>query len=333
MKQIRMKKAETLIYAVKHKDKEVIKNSSSGGLFTALSDVFLAEGNAVSSCVYNYENDRVEFVIYDDIATRNAARGSKYIQATIGNGFKDISNWLIKNPEKSLIVFGTGCQMDGLIKYLELKKLRKRVTVVDLICHGVASPGLWDRYLQEKGIKGKLQYLSFKDKRNGWHEPTAYAKVNDIDVSIKEFSEWFYSEWAIRESCYKCPYAKIDRNTDITIGDYWGIERAIPEFASPMGVSLVLIHSTRGVELFEKIKESVDFCRSNRIDCRQPRLISPANKPKDRELFWNDIETKSIEYCLDKYKKREKKKSFLYRIIRKVIRLVFTLKGIIIYRR
>lgn len=302
-----MKKIDTLVYAVKHKDSAILKISSSGGVFTALSDAFLENGNAVASCVYNYETDKVEFTIYDDVEVRNSARGSKYIQATVGLGFKIVSEWLSHNPDKSLIAFGTGCQMDGLSRYLELKNLRERVVIVDIICHGATSPGLWDKYLHYKGIKGKLEYISFKDKRNGWHNPTVYAKVNNKEISIKDFLELFYGEWAIRESCYECPFTRIDRDTDITIGDYWGIESAMPKFADPMGVSLALIHSSEGLALFERIKSKIDYRESNKKDCLQPRLVSPANRPEDREQFWSDIDDKGFDYCLVNYKRKEVK--------------------------
>lgn len=302
-----MNKADTLVYAVKHKDTNIIKQSSSGGLFTALSDAFLESGNAVASCLYNYETDKVEFQIYEDTNTRDSARGSKYIQATIGDGFKNVSEWLKANPDKELITFGTGCQMNGLSRYLELKKLRSRVVFVDIICHGATSPGLWEKYLIDKGIKGKLEYISFKDKRNGWHNPTVYSVVNGEEISIKDFSELFYGKWAIRESCYECPFTKIDRDTDITIGDYWGIESAMPKFADPMGVSLALIHSKEGLELFEKIKGKIDYRQSNKNDCLQPRLISPANRPKDRKQFWSDEKEKGVGYCMENYKRKEAK--------------------------
>lgn len=295
----------TLVYAVKHLDKNVIRNSSSGGLFTALSDTFLNNGNAVASCVYNYKTDKVELKVYQDKNTRDSARGSKYIQASIGNGFKNIYEWLIKNPEKSLIAFGTGCQMDGLSRYLEIKNLRNRVIIIDIICHGATSPGLWKTYLTSRNLRGKLDYISFKDKRNGWHNPTVFVKSDGEEISIKDFSEWFYGEWAIRESCYRCPFTRIDRNTDITIGDYWGIEDAIPKFADEMGVSLALIHSEEGLKLFDSIKEKIEFQESNKNNCLQPRLVSPANKPKDREQFWSDIKDKGIEYCLNNYKQKE----------------------------
>lgn len=293
---------KSLVYAVKHKNCDIVKNSSSGGLFTALSDAFFREGNAVASCIYNYKTDQVEFKIYEDSETRDSARGSKYIQASIKNGFKDVLAWLNSNPNRKLLAFGTGCQMEGLRLYLEAKKLRDRVLIIDIICHGATSPGLWQKYITYIDIRGKIEYLSFKDKRNGWHNPTVFAKVSGEEISIKDFSEWFYGQWAIRESCYKCPFTKIDRNTDITIGDYWGIEGVMPDFADPMGVSLLLLHSDRGKEVFDKIKDSIDYRKSNHKDCLQPRLISPAERPKDRETFWNDVNDKGLDYCSKNYK-------------------------------
>ncbi|MBW7571090.1 Coenzyme F420 hydrogenase/dehydrogenase, beta subunit C-terminal domain [Succinivibrio faecicola] len=312
------KNIKPLVYAVKHKNGDVIKNSSSGGAFTALSDVFLKEGNAVASCIYNYRNDRVEFRIYDDVETRNLARGSKYIQANIDDGFKKLVVWLNDNPNRNLLVVGSGCQMEGLRLLLEFKKLRERAILVDFICHGATSSGLWQEYIKNKGIKGKIDFLCFKDKRVNWHNPTAFAKVKGKEVSIKDFSEWFYGGWAIRESCYDCPFTKINRNTDITIGDFWGIENVIPDFADPMGVSLMIIQSERGYSLFEKIKDSIIFRECSQQDCLQPRLKSPPDCPKDRELFWHDIQMKGLEYCSRNYKEVVPEYFFCHCFIKKV---------------
>lgn len=136
-----------------------------------------------------------------------------------------------------------------------------------------------------------------------------------------------YMVWAIRESCYKCPFAKIERDTDITIGDYWGIERAIPEFADSMGVSLALIHSKEGLELFNRIKENIVYQESDKNNCLQPRLISPANKPKDRNQFWSDIEKKGIDYCLENYKEKEVTIPLWRKVGRKAKRIVKKIIG------
>ena len=302
-----MKKKDELnppiVYAAKHTNENVVKNSSSGGMFSALSDYFIKNGNAVASCIYNYETDEVELVIYDNLFMRNKARGSKYIQANIDNGFKKIDDWLLNNPNKLLLVVGTGCQIACLDLFLKIKRKRERVVLVDLICHGATSPGLWKKYIKHEGISHKIEYLSFKDKRNGWHSPTVYARVNGKEKCINSFAEWFYGKWAIRESCYKCPYTKVKRySTDITIGDYWGIENVFPDFSDARGVSLVILQTAKGEALFEKIKKTIYFRISNEQECLQPRLICPSERPKDRKQFWEDIQNKGIEYCAKKYK-------------------------------
>lgn len=228
--------------------------------------------------------------------------GSKYIQATIGDGFKRIREWLLENPIRLLLVVGTGCQTAGLDLYLRAKNLRERVVLVDLICYGAASPGLWKRYIKHIGIFHKIDKISFKDKRYGWHTPSYYAKVKDKEIKINEFVEWFYGKWALRESCYKCPYTRVKRNSsDITIGDYWGIENVFPDFSDPNGVSLVILQTSVGKALFEEVKGYVSYKLSNENECLQPRLISPTEKPKDRKQFWDDIHKIGIDYCAIKY--------------------------------
>lgn len=294
---------ESKVYASKAKDKNVIGNSSSGGMFTVFSDFFLDRGDAVAACKYSYESNSVELSIILDKKTRDDARGSKYIQAELQDSFNKIITFLNENPNKKMLVVGTGCQMAGLDLVLKKKKLRNRVVLIDLICHGAASSNLWKEYLQkiENEQGGRLKYLTFKNKRNGWEAPSTFAVINDKEISIKPYSDWFYMGWSLRESCYKCPYTRIERHSDITIGDYWGIQNVMPDFYDRMGVSLVITHTSVGNKLFECIESSIDCRISNEKDCLQPRLISPQLKLDNRDAFWNDIQKKGIEYCEKNY--------------------------------
>ena len=132
--------------------------------------------------------------------------------------------------------------------------------------------------------------------------------------------------WTLRKSCYKCPYTKIDRNSDITIGDYWGIQNVMPDFYDKNGISLVITHTEVGNELFEKVKNKIHWRESNFKDCLQPRLISPELCPKDRSLFWQDMQEEGIDYCIEKYieihenTKKEKIISLIKKIIRSLIK-------------
>lgn len=293
----------TTVYAARVKDRELLKNSSSGGAFTALSDVFLEHGDAVVCAIYNYENKQTEFKLITSKEERDSARGSKYMQSTPGNIYKDAVVWMKKNQGKKILFVGMGCQTAGFQKFIEMSGLRERVTLVDIICHGSPSPMIWRDYAKSLEIKdsGKMDYLTFKDKRNGWSNPTAVATINGREESLKEYVRIFYNQCALRPSCHKCPYTTVERSTDITIGDYWGIDKVMPDFFDPSGNSLLLIHTQKGQELFNNCKEALDYKESNTTDCLQPNLVHPTTAAKDRTKFWQDYYANGIHYIVKKY--------------------------------
>ena len=275
---------DTIVYAGRLKDKSALMSSSSGGAFTALSDFFLKNDNAVVAAIYNYENHMTEFQMILDEKQRERAKSSKYMQSKPGD------------------IVGMGCQSDGFRKFSEIKEIRDRVYIVDIICHGSPSPKLWREYAESIQKKdGKITYLTFKDKRNGWKSPTAYVKVNGAEKPIKDYVKVFYNRCALRPSCYECPYATIERKTDMTIGDFWHIEETIPDFYDPNGNSLFLIHTNRGEELFEKIQGDLDYRLSNTTQCWQANLEAPTKKSEQREEFWNDYQRKGIDFVMKKY--------------------------------
>lgn len=292
-------KRNTHIYAAKTRDENVLKSSSSGGMFTVLSDLFLDKNDMVVSCIYSYEKEAVVFSFFNNKSARDEAKGSKYIQAEAGNAFENIMAWLSQNPDRNMLIVGTGCQIAGLDLLLKEKKLRGRVLLVDLICHGVASSKLWKDFAakKEKEHGGRINYITFKNKRNGWENPSTFIKIKDEELSIKPFADWFYMGWTLRESCYNCPYTKIDRNSDITIGDFWGIQNVMPDFYDKMGVSLVITHSEKGEIVFNEVKSKINFRESNRTECLQPRLIKPQVRPENRDDFWRDMNQNGMEYC------------------------------------
>ena len=293
---------DTIVYAGRLKDKSALMSSSSGGAFTALSDFFLKNGDAVVAAIYNYENHTAEFQMILDEKQRERAKGSKYMQSRPGDIYRKAYRWLMENPEKELLFVGMGCQSDGFRKFTEIKEIRDRVYIVDIICHGSPSPKLWREYAESiQKNDGKITYLTFKDKRNGWKSPTAYVKVNGAERSIKEYVKVFYNRCALRPSCYECPYATTERKTDMTIGDFWHIEETIPDFYDPNGNSLFLIHTNRGEELFERLQGGLDCRLSNTTQCWQANLEAPTKKSEQREEFWNDYQKKGIDFVMKKY--------------------------------
>lgn len=293
---------DTIVYAGRLKNKVALMSSSSGGVFIALSDFFLENGNAVAAAIYNYDNHTTEFQMILDEKQQERAKGSKYMQSKPGDIYRETYHWLKENPEKKLLFVGMGCQSDGFRKFSEIKGIRDRVYIVDIICHGSPSPKLWREYAKSIERKdGKITYLTFKDKRNGWKFPTAYVMVGGQEYSIRDYVKVFYNRCMLRPSCYECPYATTERKTDITIGDFWHIEETIPDFYDPNGNSLFLIHTNRGEELFEKIKNDLDCRLSNTTQCWQPNLEAPTKKSEQREEFWNDYQKKGIDFVMKKY--------------------------------
>lgn len=300
------------VYALRLKDKKELNNSSSGGAFTAISDVFLSSGNAVVSAIYNYDTNQNEFVLYTTLEEWDKARGSKYIQAYPLNSFQESEHW-IKENNKELLFFGTGCQADGFRMYAEHRGFRDKTTIVGIICHGTPSPKIWKDY-----VGGKIDYLTFKDKRNGWKNPTAYMIKGGNEKSISDYVSIFYNRCALRPSCYECPYDTTERSVDLTIGDFWGIEKVIPDFYSPEGNSLILVHTEKGQRLFEMIKDKVEWRESNTADCLQPNLINPTERSPRREEFWFDYRKKGISFVIKKYTGV----SFMSRIKRKIKKIL-----------
>ena len=315
---------DTIVYAGRLKDKSALMSSSSGGAFTALSDAFLKSGDAVVAAVYNYENHTVEFQMILDEKQRERAKGSKYMQSKPGDIYQEAYHWLMDNPKKELLFVGMGCQSDGFRKFSEIKGIRDRVYIVDIICHGSPSPKLWREYAESIQKKdGRITYLTFKDKRNGWKSPTAYVKVNGSERPLKDYVKVFYNRCALRPSCYECPYATTERKTDMTIGDFWHIEETIPDFYDPNGNSLFLIHTGRGEELFEKIRDNMDYRLSNTAQCWQANLEAPTQKSEQRDVFWNDYQKKGIDFVIKKYgtvPMKIKVKNKLFKILRGGVR-------------
>lgn len=267
----------TWVYAGRVKDHDTLMRSSSGGAFTVISDYFLSNGCAIVCAVYDYDLHETGFKFITSEADRDAAKGSKYMQSKPGDIVRESVIWLNENPEKNLLFVGMGCQAEGFRKFTELKGLRDRVCIVDIICHGSPSPKLWREYTAslEKRHAGKITYITFKDKRNGWNDPTAFVRINGEEIFIKDYVKIFYNRCALRPSCHICPFATTERKTDLTIGDFWHIEETIPDFYDKNGTSVFLIHTDKGAELFGQIKAGLNYRESNVKQCWQVNLERP----------------------------------------------------------
>lgn len=307
-------------YAVKHNDEIVRSASRSGGIFTAISDIILAVNGCVYGCVLTDDFKAIHIRATTE-EERNCMRGSKYIQSTMGDVYKQVKIDL--ENAKEVLFSGTSCQIAGLKAFLG--KEYDRLLCVDIVCHGVPSPLIWEKYIQwqEAELGKKCIKVDFRNKKQfGWASHMETLTMEDgTEIHSNVFTTLFYEHSIIRPACSKCPYKSIIHPADITIADYWGIDKAAPGFNDNKGVSLVLINNEKGNFYFEKIKENINFIETCIEDSMQEPLIAPFAAPVDRRLVWNDLLKKPFSYSVEKYTKI----SLIKRIKRKLRKVLYGL--------
>ena len=288
------------IYAAKHRDDDVRINSSSGGMFTAISDYILGSDGVIYGAAFD-EQFKVCHQKAVNEQERNKIRGSKYVQSDLNGIFSEIKVELKKG--RKVLFTGTPCQNAGLHAYLN--KSYEHLYLCDIVCHGTPSPLIWKEHIDfmAKRYNKKIIAYNFRSKWRGRNVTIIFddgsLRYNSSDLLT--FSNIFYSCLAHRPSCYHCRFSNFHRPSDITIADFWGIEKSMPDFEDNKGVSLVLVNSSKGKELFEKISQTLYFEESNTIDCLQQNLHSPTKEPAQRYQFWHDYWDKGFEYVLKKY--------------------------------
>lgn len=304
------------LYAVKHKDDKIRAASRSGGIFTALSDAVLEDGGTVYGCILS-ENFEAVHTRASTVTERNAMRGSKYVQSSMRDVFRMVKNDL--GSRKKVLFSGTPCQIAGLKKYLLCEEQTiENLYCVDVICHGVPSPEIWKAYLnwQQERNHSKVIGVDFRNKTDyGWaeHIETLWFE-NGKRVDSRIFVELFFGHCCTRLSCHDCPYKSMVRPSDITIGDYWGIEKAAIGFDDNKGVSFVLLNTKKGMDMFELVSEKLQYKQTRIEDSMQPSLYESFPIPDNRERFWNDFYNKPFSYMVRKYGKNK----WIKRVKRKV---------------
>lgn len=264
---------EPQIYAVRHKDMHEIETSRSGAAFIAISDYVLNQGGVIYGAGYT-DHFRVVHKRATNKDERNEFKGSKYVQSDLRGIFP-----LIKEDLKqglTVLFSGTPCQTAGLASYIG-KRLREKLILVDIVCHGVPAPYIWRDYLTylEQKYKQPIIEVNFRDKsRIGWKGHLESFIFQD--GSKKEFSTYthlFYRHIMLRPSCSECHYTNFNRPSDFTLADYWGWEKLSSDFnIDNKGCSLLLVNTPKGMNIFEMQKKELNYLSSTKELCMQPNL-------------------------------------------------------------
>ncbi len=297
---------QPLVYALKHKNDSERLLSQSGGAFAVISEGILKQNGVIYGCVFN-EKFQAIHARAENTEERNRMRYSKYVQSRIGEAYKNVLSDLEKGY--TVLFTGTSCQVTGMIRYAEVfhEKIKGILYTMDLVCHGVPSPLVWRDYLSWESRKKKsgIKSVICRNKKEfGWQSHVTTIEFNNGEkTESRVFQTIFYSHHALRPSCYKCPYKDIHHSSDITIADYWGIEKKHPEFRDEKGVSLVLINSAKGKELFDQCAKAANIIQTSVEECTQTTFVAPYDSPADRGQFWQDYKTMPFSGIARKYGK------------------------------
>ena len=327
-------------YAAYLKDRTALLQSTSGGIFAALAQVILKRNGIVVGCGTNEDHLPVHKIVKSEDELWSI-KNSKYAQSNMEGIYGQV---LGKLEEGSLVLFsGTPCQVAGL-KNLFPNGIPDNLVTCDIVCHGVPSRWLLQKYFDwlEKKNNGKINSYNFRSKnRNDWSLTYSVEfqcknnrkKIVENIASIDPYYDAFLNSKTYRESCYVCPYSQKLRPGDITIGDFWGIEKEIPEFNNINGVSAVLVNSNKGKKLFDEIASEIEFIKVSPevLIKNNGNLNKPSSRPNDRYIFYQIVERHGFDGIFNSFKKTKRYKLEMIRnlfpnYVRQKIKAIIRLK-------
>lgn len=239
-------------YAAWNKDGDILRESSSGGVFSILAQYVLDKGGTVCGAAFD-EGNVVKHILVGNADDLKKLRGSKYVQSEIGHIFMQIGN-LLKSG-RQVLFSGTPCQVAGLNSYLE--KDFDNLLTVDVACHGVPSPKVWQKYISELGKDVSL--FNFRDKKGGWKKFgfSYFSGERKIYAAAKEniFFKGFLKNLFLRKSCGACRFANMDRPGDFTLADFWGIQKLNRKLDNCQGTSLVLSNTPKADKILKECQD------------------------------------------------------------------------------
>ena len=303
------------VYAAQSNDDELRRQSSSGGIFTLLAEAVIHEGGVVFGAKFD-ERWNVIHSWTDTINGLASFRGSKYVQSTIGNTYREAKEFL--HQGRKVLFTSTPCQIAGLKRYL--RKEYDNLITVDIICHGVPSPLVWQKYIGEMHAKGDITSFSFRDKTNGWAqyacslsyiepslgtESSSKAHTQLIPRSESLFMRGFLADLYLRPSCHSCPARSGKSCSDITLGDFWGIQAVHPEMNDNKGCNAVLIHSTKGQSLYDTLEKNDTESRYENLLPENPSLELDPKSTRYARKFWKQFALQGLECILPICKQRD----------------------------
>lgn len=281
-------------YGAHTKNKEYIMNSSSGGLFSEIAKLFILQGGVVCGVTIDTYH-QVFHTVIDSVDDIPLLQGSKYVQSDLTRCYPRIEQNLAAG--KKLLFTGTPCQVSAIKKLYSSPNLY----TLDVLCHGVPSQKLFDEYIKylEKKHRGRLTEIAFRDKeKNGWSITQRYkiekkgsVKTYYLDRHLSEYFSGFLRNMTQRESCFACPYTTVERESDITLADFWGVDKVRPELFFADGTSLLFVNSKRGDTLLQGVISDIEIAEVEIKDAiyQNVNFISPPERHPQRSTIYADL--------------------------------------------
>lgn len=285
-------------YAAKNRDDVVRLNSSSGGVFSVIAEYVIEQGGLVFGAAYDTDFN-VCHICVDSKDNLQKLRGSKYVQSRISDVYRRVRKEV---RDGRLVLFsGTPCQIAGLNRYLD--KEYDNLIRVDIVCHGVPSPAVWRSYLNDLMShigNESISEISFRDKSTGWADYSFVVRSENRNTIVKEshrtniFMRLFLTNLSIRPSCFECPAKRGKSGSDITLGDYWGVERSFPKFNDDSGISLILVNTLNGVDILNKTDVLIQEAEYDDIVCYNPCIEQSTPYNRYYESFWSSYKENQL---------------------------------------
>ena len=294
------------VYAAVNKNKEQLLNSASGGVFSAIATQVLKNGGVVFGASLEFKNGHAipHHIFIEDENEISKIQGSKYVQSSIDDTYIKSKQFLEEG--RKVLFSGTPCQVAGLYGFL--KRKYDNLITIDLICHGVPNAKFFDDYIQTETKKRNCNEIigySFRNKKKKGWGMNSCIEVKDFNNKIRKiyvparltsYFTLFLDGEIYRENCYECIYATKERISDLTIGDYWGIEKEHPEllgkngYDEKKGISCILVNTKKGMDLCKKSLNLLDINESTfaKVSKRNGQLSSPSKKTDNRENILNN---------------------------------------------
>ena len=282
------KGAAPAVFAAWNRDDTVRRDSTSGGVFSALAEYVLEGGGVVFGAAMDAKQHLRHIACFRKEDLRYL-RGAKYVQSDLGDAYPEVKKWL--KTGRKVLFSGTPCQVDGLYRYLGSRP--ENLTTCDVVCQGVPSPGVWEDMVRSiQNRKGKtMQAVRFRNKVTGWKNSHFTATYDDGCVESAplfstEYGRAFGRALFLRSSCYRCRYTSMTRPGDFTLGDFWGLRpEELPE-QQEKGVSLLMVNTAHGSYVFDQLPIVRKKFPVERAIAGNPRLASPIAQPADRAAFF-----------------------------------------------